>query len=716
MSGRYLLSRLNDLLRQLRLEKPDLAHDLQREFEALADRRSFGLNFERHVPEAVELPGRPVRKGDKVRVLPPRGEVRTGANNCLWRVVRVSTDEGVRVADLLSLDEDEETTVVAIDSLVVVAQFRDPIYPGLVSTGTVERGGDKPFHTVINSENFHALQTLQFTHRGKVDCIYIDPPYNTGAKDWKYNNDYVEGEDLYRHSKWLAFMERRLILAKELLIPDGSVLIVTIDEKEYLRLGLLLEQMFPSARMQMITSVISQKGSARVGEFSRCNEYIFFVMLGSSAPASLADDMLHALSSSDGVIEVEWGRLGRNGANGRRAARPNLFYPIFLHENGGGFHSTGSPLPVDVDRESVSAPEGTVAVFPVLTNGQEMSWALSRDKLDLYAPQGFLKFGAIQRSKHQKAMIYYLTSGYVAAAEAGKIRQVGSVAAPKWVHSEPKNMKPMSVWTKVSHDAGWHGSRLLSSFLPDRKFPFPKALYAVEDALRFFVADKPDAVILDYFAGSGTTAHAVIRLNRQDGGRRQCISITNNEVSIEEQARLREEKLRPGDANWEALGICDYITKPRITAAITGCTPGGQSIAGEYRFNDEFSMSEGFEENAAFFTLTYEAPLRVASNREFSKVAPLLWLRAGARGRRIEDVSCGWDVAEAYGVIADLDQTGPFLAALAEHRKATMAFIVTDEDRLFEAVVAELPDHVEPVRMYEAYLRNFEIEAGRGSR
>ena len=144
----------------------------------------------------------------------------------------------------LDNDEDDDASA-AIEDLVVVAEFRDPIYPGLVSTGKIERGGDKPFHTVINAENFHALQTLLFTHRGKVDCVYIDPPYNTGARDWKYNNDYVEGDDHYRHSKWLAFMERRLLLAKELLNPDDSVLIVTIDEKEYLRLGLLLEQIFP---------------------------------------------------------------------------------------------------------------------------------------------------------------------------------------------------------------------------------------------------------------------------------------------------------------------------------------------------------------------------------------------------------------------------------------------------------------------------------------
>ena len=142
-----------------------------------------------------------------------------------------------------------------MEDLVVVAEFRDPIYPGLVSTGKVERGGDKPFHTVINSENYHALQALLFTHRGKVDAIYIDPPYNTGAKDWKYNNDYVESDDHYRHSKWLAMMERRLLLAKELLNPDDSVLIVTIDEKEYLRLGLLLSRSSLKPSIQMVTFV-----------------------------------------------------------------------------------------------------------------------------------------------------------------------------------------------------------------------------------------------------------------------------------------------------------------------------------------------------------------------------------------------------------------------------------------------------------------------------
>ena len=119
------------------------------------------------------------------------------------------------------------------------------------------------------------MEALTFTHRGKVDAIYIDPPYNTGAKDWKYNNDYVESEDIYRHSKWLAFIERRLKVASELLNPTSSVPVATIDEKEYLRLGLLLEQTVPDAEVQMISSVINPKGTARGNEFARVDEYMF---------------------------------------------------------------------------------------------------------------------------------------------------------------------------------------------------------------------------------------------------------------------------------------------------------------------------------------------------------------------------------------------------------------------------------------------------------
>jgi adenine-specific DNA-methyltransferase len=709
---------LNDLLRQIRMENPSLADDLQREYDALADRRSFGLNFERHVPEAVELPGRKVRKGDKVRVLPPRGESASAENQRLWRVVSISTEDGVRRASLTSLDDLEDGASVMVDDLVVVAEFRDPIYPGLVSKGKVERGGDKPFHAVINAENFHALQTLLFTHRGKVDAIYIDPPYNTGAKDWKYNNDYVEGDDLYRHSKWLAFMERRLTLARELLHPDDSVLIVTIDEKEHLRLGLLLEQVFPTARIQMVSTVINPKGAVRANEFSRTDEYIFFVMLGSSGPVPVAE-----ATSGKGAEEVHWQPLRRSDITSKRGTAkggPAQFYPIYVDLVSGVIRSIGDALPHGVDKSTVPSLDGCETVFPLRPDGTEMNWGLTAPSLRRLLDNGYVRAGNRNDSKPQRYGVSYLTSGRIADIAEGRASVAGrapdgSVIA-HYVDGESKGKMPETNWREQSHNAQHYGTLLLKSLLPGRSFPFPKSLYAVEDTLNLFVAKKQQAVVLDFFAGSGTTAHAVMRLNRRDGGSRQALLITNNEVAADEHRELRQSGLRPGDGEWERFGICDYVTIPRLKAAVTGTTLTGESIVGEYKFNDVSPMAEGFEENFEFFNLTYEAPLRVASNREFITIAPLLWLRAGLRGRRIEDVSAGWDVADVYGVISDLDQAEPFLKAIAANENVGMAFIVTDEDRLFEALVAELPDHVEPVRLYEAYLRNFEIEAGRSAR
>ena len=276
------MSRLSNLLQQVETQDPQLAADLKQEMEALSGRRAFGLNFERHIPETVELPHRSVRRGDKVWFLPERGEKPSSVHRRLWRVVRIRRTDEARVADLVrdqAPEDERQTASRAVDDLVVVAEFRDPIYPGLVSTGKVERGGDRPVHTVINAENFHALQVLLYTHQRKVDAIYIDPPYNTGARDWKYNNDYVEAEDAYRHSKWLAFMERRLRTARPLLNPEGSVLIVAIDEREVHRLALLLEQVFEDAEIQMLTSVVSAKGVVRPGKFSRVEEHLFVVAI-----------------------------------------------------------------------------------------------------------------------------------------------------------------------------------------------------------------------------------------------------------------------------------------------------------------------------------------------------------------------------------------------------------------------------------------------------
>lgn len=617
-----------------------------------------------------------------------------------------------------------DTTLADLVDLVVVAEFRDAIYPGLVSSGRVELGGEKPHHVVLNAENYHALELLLFTDRGKVDVIYIDPPYNTGAKDWKYNNDYVEGDDLYRHSKWLAFMERRLQLAKDLLNPEDSVLIVTIDEKEYLRLGLLLEQTFPEAKIQMITTVIKPGGTSRTREFSRVEEYIYFVFLGSAELTRSSDNMLAAQDVAEtadvGLAESDlWEGMIRRGIGVVRSQREGQFYPIYVDPERRAITAVGKSLGKGVDRSSVQSPPGLVAVWPIKDDMTEGFWQLGPEGLSKARERGTVRVGSFNEKTGQWR-IQYMKAKKAKAIEDGVVATLGKdengVVILDLANSQLSTLStPRTVWYKASHDASTGGAGLLNRVLPQRKFPFAKSLYAVEDALRFFVADKPDAVILDFFSGSGTTAHAVMRLNRQDGGRRRAILVTNNEVSSVEQIALRRNGLRPGDPDWEKHGICEYITKPRVAAAITGRTPSGEPIKGDYKFADEFPMAEGFEENVEFFTLTYEAPLRVASHREFAKIAPLLWMRAGSQGRRIDDVSAGWDVADAYGVLADLDHTEEFLSAVtAQTDSLTTAFIVTDEDRLFESVARELPGHVQPVRLYEAYLRNFEIESGRG--
>lgn len=708
------MSRLTDLIAQAKAKDANLGAELEREFRILANRRSFGLNFERHRPESVELPGRPIRKGDKVRVLPLRGETKNGDQQ-LWMVRAIRNEGGRRLADLKAIYQaNEDLRTVEVDDLIVVAEFKDYIYPGLVSTGKVMRGGGKPFHTVINGENFHALEALTYTHRGKIDAIYIDPPYNTGAKDWKYNNDYIESDDMYRHSKWLAFMERRLKIAEQLLNFESSVLIATIDEKEYLRLGLLLEQTFPEAEIQMVSSVINPKGTARGNEFARVDEYIFFVKLGNATLSRTNRDML---SDRDYGLDdsVRWRGLARTGRKGLRAHNPGSWYPIFVRADGNGIHSIGKTVLLG-EEENEACPEGTVAIWPPKSNGQEYSWSVVPETLRNLMEKGAVKTGKIDLNK-KSVPIYYLSFNQLAAIEQGNLEVVGTAedgTLELRYADGSRSAAPRTVWNMTSHDAGSHGTSLLRGMMPDRRFPFPKAVYAVEDALRFFIKSKPNAVVLDFFAGSGTTAHAVMRLNRQDGGQRQCISITNNEVAADEQANLRRAKLRAGDADWEKWGICDYITKPRIAAAITGKTPEGDTIKGNYKFTDEFPMAEGFEENAEFFTLTYETPVAVSHNRAFARISPLLWMRAGSTGERIEELpNAGWAVADSYGLLTDLDQAAPFCVAISETSSVRVAYIVTDDERRFQAVAQQLSNRAEPIRLYESYLTNFRFSMGR---
>lgn len=407
---------------------------------------------------------------------------------------------------------------------------------------------DAPNHLLIEGDNLHVLSSLCYTHEGKLDLIYIDPPYNSGATDWKYNNNYVDDSDSYKHSKWLSMIENRLQIAKRLLNPQNSVLIVTIDEKEYLHLGCLLEDMFPSAHMQMVSSVINTAGATRQNEFARTDEYLFFVYIGECKPQPLllGRDWLIGKSSNQG--KITWDSLKRAGSQNKRHDSPGCFYPIFVSEDGTRIVEVGDALPLWQSREDIEVPEGTVAIWPLHSGNIEGRWQTSPENLKDLIKKGFVKIGKF--TGDGTMAISYLKRGEQQKVESHFYeiighREDGSIIVNDDIQDAP--FLPGTQWNIPSHNAKQNGTILLNSIIGKDKFSFPKSLYAVHDALRFFVADKPNAIILDFFAGSGTTMHATMMLNAEDGGHRQCILVTNNESNIcEEVTYVRNKKVIEG--------------------------------------------------------------------------------------------------------------------------------------------------------------------------
>ena len=460
-----------------------------------------------------------------------------------------------------------------------------------------------PWNFIIEGDNLQALYLLEKTHKGKVDCIYIDPPYNTGAKDWKYNNDYVDGNDVYRHSKWLSMMNVRLQTAKKLLNPENSVLICTIDEKEYTRLGCLLEELFPTSSIQMITNIINRHGSNRLNLFTRCEEYIFFVFIGTASVRSIGRSMIKDEDEKRDDNNVVWKSLCRTAANnGLRTDRPNLFYPIIFESKTGMFLRLGDSLPVSLPRTNYVLEEGETAVWPLAKDGTELRWALQQNTLKDRIERGFVKFG---KWDGKKCSVSYITSGLVEKCISGEIEVIGydEKGTAVLVNKTRKNISPFTLWNQYSHDAGTYGTTLIYNILCSRRFSFPKSLYAVKDSLAFATIDNPNAIIVDFFAGSGTTLHAVNLMNAEDGGNRRCIMVTNNEVSVEEAKKLTQQGYKPGDPEWEALGIAKYVTWPRSVCSIEGKDINGNPLKGEYitLSGKKINMSDGFTANVKYF-------------------------------------------------------------------------------------------------------------------
>ena len=697
------MSVLTDLVNQI--EDVTLRERILKEVTKLAKQKKFGLVFEEHMPECTPLYDMPIKVGTTV-------SKRACSVNDIYKVLRIKDGVATCVHK-----ESQETCTIDVAELVAVAEFGESIYPYLKPIDSVCNAPDSDlWHTLIEADNYHALQLLEYLYAGKVDCIYIDPPYNTGAKDWKYNNDYVDGADTYRHSKWLSFMQKRLAIAKRLLNPNDSVLIVTIDEKEYLHLGCLLEEMFPEANMQMVSSVINPAGVSRGGQFARTDEYIYFLTFGSCVPSPIKlDEDWRGKIKGGYKDKLRWNGLQRSGTATLRSDRPNMFYPIYLNSAGSRIVGVGESIPLSVSRDTVCVPKGQIAIWPIFPDGREGRWRLGRETLIDLIEKHYVHIGKVQGDR---AAITYLAQGEQAKVENGDFPIVGYNADGSIIVDESgyeARFIPGTQWWITTHDATQKGTKMLNDIIGHR-FTFPKSVYAVHDAIRFFVANKPNALILDFFSGSGTTLHAVNLLNAGDGGKRRCIMVTNNEISAEERKDFEARGINPGDPEWEKRGIARYVTWPRTVCSIEGHDINGKPLKGNY-IGSDIPMANGFKSNAAFFQLSFLDKTAVALGMTFNEMLPVLWMKAGAVSRC--PATDGASIPNMLilpenkmAILINENAFSSFAEELAKHPEIQTVFLATDYDINYRSMVRNL-NVQNTYQLYRDYLDHFRLNRGR---
>jgi len=377
-----------------------------------------------------------------------------------------------------------------------------------------------PINILIEGDNYHALSVLNYTHQGKIDVIYADPPYNTGSNTWKYNNNYVNKDDAFRHSKWLSFMSKRLRLAKNLLKEDG-IFVITIDDYEIFTLGLLADEIFgENNRIGILVMEVNPRGRTTNKFFATSHEYALFYAknadLATIHDIPLNEEQAQVFNLKDDISRYRLLPFRRSGGLSTPAERPNSYYPIYYNEK--------------EDRISIEKKKGYAAILPLDSTGKKRVWRQTRPSLQKAIERGDM---VIKKGRNQSYTVYMKDR-----IKSGR--------------------KPKTVWIDPSYDASSHGTVLLQRILGKRKaFDYPKSLYSVRDVLNILLVDRKDAVVLDFFAGSGTTGHAILELNKKNNSLMQFILCTNDEN-----------------------GICKDVCYPRINKVIKGYKRKNKTIKG----------------------------------------------------------------------------------------------------------------------------------------
>ena len=395
------------------------------------------------------------------------------------------------------------------EQVVLDCQNKIPILKE-VRSKEIKTDKSKSVNVLIEGDNYHSLSVLNYTHREKVDVIYIDPPYNTGNKSWRYNNDYIEKDDSFRHSKWISYMSKRLNLSKQLLNNRG-IIVATIDDYEIATLRLLMDEIFGEEnRLGLVTVMHNPRGRSDDKYFATSHEYALFysknINHAITYKIDLTQEQADAFSQLDEISNFRHLPLKRTGSNSTPKERPKLFYPIYVNKKTSQITTTKKNS------------NDWIEVWPKDGSGSDRVWRWGKEKVE---------------KEWSTELVVKIKDNKCSLFTKDRIKE---------------GRKPKTIWIDPRYDASSHGTVLLEKILNKRKvFDYPKSIHAVVDTLKILCKENKQSIVLDFMAGSGTTGHAVLEMNEQDGGNRKFILCTNNENEI-----------------------CEDVTYPRIKKVITG--------------------------------------------------------------------------------------------------------------------------------------------------
>ena len=406
--------------------------------------------------------------------------------------------------------------------------------------GVLDSHGSDCGNMIIHGDNLEALKALLPEYEGKVDCIYIDPPYNTGNEEWRYNDNVndprikkwlgnvvgKEGEDFSRHDKWLCMMYPRLQLLRRLLSPEGCM-VISISMHEMDNLVEVCRELFPTFNVQVVT--VQTSGGKPSNGFNVSHEYLIFVCPPGFVPNPLRFSGGNSRSPFEGMTLSTFDKTQRD----------NQVYPIFVDRQSWNIVGRGKSLRELVDCGEYTgelkdfeyideSTDDVACVWPITSKGKPCVWRLIPNRLMDDWEKGYIKVSPnTSRDCPNDFSIQYLPSGVISKIESGDLEVVGTEEGrPTLVFGENATVGGQipTIWTEKEFHTT-NGTQELASLFPgqDKVFDYPKPVQLIEDVIH--AVSNRDALVLDSFAGSGTTGHAVLNLNKDDGGSRRFILI-----------------------------------------------------------------------------------------------------------------------------------------------------------------------------------------------